>query len=349
MYGATETSEIHSAALEGMGSLAAELGVDLCEVLRRHGIPPDLNALGKRVRLSLFAELLEDCAFESGDECFALRLASEQEPTQAGAIAYAMKNAPTVQDGLVTMIRFIRTCIDTQHIELITDGGRSTLEWSISPMIGRRTQLTDFVAVSISRKIAFMLDSESWRPRGVRLERPIPKTMDLHREILGPTQFEQRTNSIAFDTATLNLPLVEPDPQLHSVAIDLLKRMASERGPSTDLLKQCREEFIWGLENGEAPQLNCLANRLGMSARTLQRELTELGATFQTLLDETRHVMAKHYLETTKLPLSQIGFRLGFSSPSAFTRACRRWFGASPSQVRRHAPSVHKPGKVQKG
>lgn len=45
--------------------------------------------------------------------------------------------------------------------------------------------------------------------------------------------------------------------------------------------------------------------------------------------------MAEQYLADGALPLTQIAFMLHYANSSAFTRACRRWFGQTPSAVRK--------------
>lgn len=76
-----------------------------------------------------------------------------------------------------------------------------------------------------------------------------------------------------------------------------------------------------------------------MSRRTLQRRLSELGLTYQRLCDETRHELARRYLDDSSKSVTEVTFLLGFSEQSAFTRAFRRWSGMSPSAYR-YAPAA---------
>jgi AraC-like DNA-binding protein len=77
-----------------------------------------------------------------------------------------------------------------------------------------------------------------------------------------------------------------------------------------------------------------VAARLGVSPRTLQRRLTEEGATFQQVLDGTREELARHYLGTTAMAGAEISFLLGFEEPSSFVRAFHDWTGVTPEQMR---------------
>ena len=59
--------------------------------------------------------------------------------------------------------------------------------------------------------------------------------------------------------------------------------------------------------------------------------------TFAVLLDEVRSDLGRMYLADPKLAIFEVAFLLGYSEPSAFNRAFRRWTGQSPSDFRRQA------------
>jgi len=85
------------------------------------------------------------------------------------------------------------------------------------------------------------------------------------------------------------------------------------------------------------PGLETAASRLAMSTRTLRRRLQEEGTTYQEVLDEVRCDLAKRYLAGDELAVGAVAFLLGFSEPSAFHRAFRRWMGQAPGDFRKAA------------
>jgi YesN/AraC family two-component response regulator len=94
------------------------------------------------------------------------------------------------------------------------------------------------------------------------------------------------------------------------------------------------------LTEGE-PTLEHLSKRLHMSARTLHRRLAAEGTTFRSVVTKLRMELADRALREPHLPIGEIAFRLGFSEPSAFHRAFKRWTGWQPLAYRRaHAPGV---------
>jgi len=71
-------------------------------------------------------------------------------------------------------------------------------------------------------------------------------------------------------------------------------------------------------------------------AGSLRRLLKSQGTSFQRLFDDTRRRLAHRYLFESSLTLTDIAQRVGYSELSAFSRAARRWFGASPRSIRRN-------------
>ena len=76
-----------------------------------------------------------------------------------------------------------------------------------------------------------------------------------------------------------------------------------------------------------------------MSPRTPQRRLQQSGSSFQRVLDEARHSMARYYLSNSVLELNEAAFLLGFEDPNSFGRAFRNWEGMPPSDWR----DIHRP------
>jgi AraC-like DNA-binding protein len=72
------------------------------------------------------------------------------------------------------------------------------------------------------------------------------------------------------------------------------------------------------------------AARFHMGARTLHRRLVDEGTTFRDVLTHVRRDLAERHLRERRLAIGEIGFLLGFSEPSAFHRAFKRWTGRPP-------------------
>lgn len=113
-----------------------------------------------------------------------------------------------------------------------------------------------------------------------------------------------------------------------------LKRFKSRQAEEPiDLQGQVQQKILQLLPQGNA-SLEQVAQALSISSRHLRRKLGEHGASYEYLFEQTRKHQAAYLMGQTLLSLTEISYELGFNGPSSLTRACKRWFGASPSQYR---------------
>jgi AraC-like DNA-binding protein len=87
------------------------------------------------------------------------------------------------------------------------------------------------------------------------------------------------------------------------------------------------------LHKGEA-SMDAVAGQLALSRQTLFRQLKAEGVTFEQVLDELRLRLALDYLRARKVSVNETAYLVGFSEPAAFSRAFKRWTGASPRDWR---------------
>jgi AraC-like DNA-binding protein len=113
------------------------------------------------------------------------------------------------------------------------------------------------------------------------------------------------------------------------MANQALAKRASEPSP----LDRIREIIAEELVRGE-PSLERVAKRMATSGRTLRRRLEENGTTFRALLDAARADLARSYVQDRRISLSEVAFMIGFSEPSAFNRAFKRWTDTTPAAWR---------------
>ena len=73
---------------------------------------------------------------------------------------------------------------------------------------------------------------------------------------------------------------------------------------------------------------------LHISSRTLQRRLQDQGSSFQRVLEEARHQLARHYLNNSVLELNEAAYLLGYEDGNSFVRAFRAWEGVPPARWR---------------
>jgi AraC-like DNA-binding protein len=136
-------------------------------------------------------------------------------------------------------------------------------------------------------------------------------------------------SSLEIEPASWRLGLRRADPTLK----ELLRSLASglELGDvGSDLEAVLRARFRILLPDG-CPSAAAVARSVGLTERTLQRQLKQAGTSFTRVLDNFREAEAELLL-ASDIPLTEVALRLGFSDQTTWNRAFRRWKGTSPRQ-----------------
>ncbi|HWU94728.1 MAG TPA: AraC family transcriptional regulator ligand-binding domain-containing protein [Sphingomonas sp.] len=86
-------------------------------------------------------------------------------------------------------------------------------------------------------------------------------------------------------------------------------------------------------QNWSVP-IEAVAERLHSRPRRLRRDLAREGESFQQIRTRLRGELAAAYLLVTDLPITEVGYRVGFSEPGSFSRNFSEWAGLTPSGYR---------------
>jgi AraC-like DNA-binding protein len=163
---------------------------------------------------------------------------------------------------------------------------------------------------------------------------------DEYRRVLGMVpEFGAQSHLACFDAALLAMPVPNADAGMYPVLRQHAERLLRARGDEGErhgIVAQVRAAVIRNLAHDRV-RLASIASELGLSQRTLQRKLSEAGASFQQVLDAARHALAQDYLRQRGLSLADIAFLLGYQEQSAFTHAFREWAGMNPGAWRERA------------
>jgi AraC-like DNA-binding protein len=161
----------------------------------------------------------------------------------------------------------------------------------------------------------------------------LPDSLTLYEDFLGTPVRRGARNQVTFTGADARLPFLTSNDSLWTAfEPDLRARLADLATPATTT-QRARAAMLEALPSGLVT-VEAIAHKLALSPRTLQRQIKAEGTSYQQILRETRESLARHYLERTALPASEISFLLGFDEPNSFYRAFKTWTGTTPDQAR---------------
>lgn len=249
-------------------------------------------------------------------------------------IEYLMFSSRTFGDGMTRAFKYLRLVSDALHVRLLQDAQGTRLAVIGSSVQAPQLRHTEIcVLYEIVQFARSVTGAEVAAPRQVRLRcsRRSPAA-DYERVFGCPVEFDGAESEIWFDPALLDLPSPRWDPDLLHLHEELAeKRLTGLK--RQDLVARVRAVFAERLEL-ENCELEDVARTLQMPARRLRLELTRAGTSFSELLAEVRYAVARRLLRTTDEPIENIVYLTGFSEPSTFYRAFKRWSGMTPVQYR---------------
>jgi AraC-like DNA-binding protein len=336
--------------VRGIKSRLAARGFDIDALFRRveleEGECMTDDALTLSDKLSHLWELVVQV---SGDPLLGLKVASPQPLDRAGLMGHIMRASPDARTAIENLVRYTPLVSPTVHSTIEHVDGRTRVTLQL-PGGQRRVpqQHYDFVWCLVLRTLQGAVNRDSFKPALVTYAFPTPENQHAYVEAYGcPVRFGMAANAMEFDDTDLGASIPTAYPMAADWALRMLAELAQsqrnwtlrmlarlEQAPQSDTSFSARVQCILAsmLAHGEPPREQ-VAKQLMMSERTLQRRLAEEGTNFTRLVDDTRRGMAQQYLSKGELSLKKLSFQLGFSDPSAFCRACKRWFGRSPKQL----------------
>lgn len=313
-------------------------GVDPAPLFQQAGLDPqklyDANA---RYRDSRIYKLWQLAADATGDPYIGLKVASFWHPSAAHALGYAWLASATLKDALERTVRYFRMMTDKEQLTLTEseEEFRLIIENPVADYPTAPEDLDASFAALIH--LCRMCHGESFNPLRITMGRPeLPDPAPFAEHFRAPIQYSGNENSVCFDKADALTALPTANAEVARANEQIVQEYLA-RFDRSSVAMQVRARLTEQLSSGHTTQ-ESIADALHMSLRSLQRRLNNEDTSYKSLLDETRRELAAHYMAESHRSINEITYLLGFSEPSNFSRAFRRWTGKSPSAYREQPP-----------
>ena len=319
---------------ENLADFAERHGSTRERLFRRARIDARRIRTQEVVRFSEFRQLLLATEAEAGTPSFALELGCALSPASHGALGLALLASQSLKEGVDILVRYVRTRTPLVRVAAEKRDGRMILRLFDGIVLGDVQRPVHELVISTLVTALRALTGDRFRASEVRFAFGAPSYVPLvERLLVAKTRFDARHTEIRFPIELLDLGVTMADRTAARLAIEKLEAELGAIEGRVDLRDRVRERLL--RERGVLPDCERVASDLGTTARTLRRHLAALGTSYQSILEETRRELALHYLRDTDLGVASIAEMLGYSDPSNFGAAFRRWTGKSPRSFRK--------------
>lgn len=312
-----------------------ELKLDVPLIFERCGVKADLlkdrNARTPHEAQYLFWQVMEEV---SGDQHIGLHLAEHMPVYKGQVLQYLFLSSPTFGDGLMRALDYQRLLSDATLALFEMVGSEASIRISSSSArVKDLRHLSEAVVVGLVKFFNYVTDGKFQLSRVQFAHSLEGGDAQEHQRIYGcEVVFGQADNRIFFDADYLNIPSLHAEPEL----LQLHEKLASEHVAKLerqDVVARVNRVIGEILETGQV-NLEQVALKLNIKPRTLRTRLAEANTNFNQLLADYRCNLAKRLLANTDETIDEIVYLTGFSEPSTFYRAFKRWTEVTPIEYR---------------
>jgi AraC-like DNA-binding protein len=177
------------------------------------------------------------------------------------------------------------------------------------------------------------LTGEEINPLKVTFSYPEPEsTAEYERVFRCPVLFDQKETGFTISIDVLQKPILYANPELLQHFERYAQAYLAEMDRQDEHTRAVTKIILSRLDD-EGLTIKKVAKEMAVSVRTLQYRLKGEGVVFTDLLKDVRENLAKKYL-CQDYTVEEITYLLGFSEPSVFRKAFKKWSGVTPSEYR---------------
>jgi AraC-like DNA-binding protein len=288
------------------------------------------------VRLELVYKVMAQAAQRTGNPDIGLLAYARAHPANLEVLGYAVMSCPTLGSALQRLVDYQSLICNGFYMCLDHEPGAVKLiglDVSTQPSLTPRAFI-DAGAAQTLGLVHWLLPKRRPDPVAATFTYPRPAdTTQLERLLGSNLSFGASYNSLSFSTEDCATALPTADPALDVLHVEYARTRLNLvlNGSMTERVRRVLSER---LAQGVPSDLNRIAQALGVSARSLQRRLSNEHTHFSALQDEARLMLAHNFLRNSARSVKYIGALLGFRDQSSFHKACIRWFGMTPGCYR---------------
>jgi len=318
--------------------LAVTKGASQTQLLHRSGIEESsLEDIENRIPLENYILLVETAKEVCQEPAIALHFGEMPVMSEMSIVYLICRSVRTVQEAFEQINRYSQLALDadglgtSQGYKITHDEQGAWIELT-QDAYKKYPQLTES---GLARIISGATKFFQGKPfaLAVHVTHDAGDYLEEYQRIFNtPITFNSHRNAILVDANFLSYEISPASDYVFGVLSKHADEMLIKLRKSKSIRGQVENSLLPILHTGGV-DMSVVAERLNMSQQTLYRKLKAEGVNYEQIVDELKRDMALHYLKGEQVTIKETAYLLGFSEPSAFSRAFKRWTGSSPSKI----------------
>lgn len=287
----------------------------------------------ERVDIETYVKLVDAALAMTGDAWLGLAIGSRVPTTTVHVVAHAALASRTLRDAWLWFSHASRLVLTEGRFTLRDDDGVAELVYEHPVMPPRLERYDADFCLALIYRIARAIAPSASLYR-VEFRHAAPKDTTPYTRVFDTNvRFGCAENAIFVDARALDVPQRHADPVLLSLLRSHTDRLLAEL--TTDRYLMARIRYL--VRSSACPVAigaDDVARALDMPVHSLRRALMREGKSVRVVLDEAMREIACAHLANARMSVKEVAYALGFSEPSAFHRAFKRWMGTTPAEFR---------------
>nr|WP_243749650.1 AraC family transcriptional regulator [Pseudoteredinibacter isoporae] len=269
----------------------------------------------------------------TGDPHLGPRMAARFNPLNIGLPASAALSSDVFSTALDVLRQFVSLNFSILSFDYEQEGEELVIRWQPAVDVSDIEYFVVGSSIVVTENFWKLLLGEEQITLFAELALPEPEGWAEFAPSLNfPIRFDAPFSRVVMPAHYLQRPLSGTDPVLHQNMLRLCEKQRAERFFEEGLDARLRNLIV--KHRYQNLPIEQAAEALGLSERSLRRQLSQADSSYKKIVDELRQSRARELLAVSGLPVSTIAYDLGFSDPSNFARTFKRWAGMSPLEYR---------------
>jgi AraC-like DNA-binding protein len=320
--------------LSQLFSYLTSLDVNIDAFLHSLGIDPEsVKAPDSYIPIETYLLIQDEAAEYVDDPYLGLHMGEFAEAGSWSILGYMMMNCKTLGEAFEKSARYHRIIGNliegNAHLKL----NKIKVTLATPPHAPNMSRHCYESTISSTVRMMRTLTGKDINPLEVTFIYPEPDSWSEYERVFQcPVLFGQRDNSFTIDIGVIFTPILYANPDMLQHFENYAQEFLDEIERQNEYARTVTKIILSKLDD-EKLSIKKVAREMSVSVRTLQNRLKEEGVVFSELLTDTRQKLAKKYLQED-YSVEQITYLLGFSEPSVFRKAFKKWSGVTPRQYR---------------
>jgi len=331
------SESVAAGIVSGLIKYAVNQGACETEIFSHSGLShAQLSNQDARIPMEKYKALVYSAIEQTEDAALPLRFSVSTDLRDLSVVGLIVHASASVEDAFKQLQRYSKLMVEVAVME---SGERFTFEPDKEGMwlVDNRPNPNDFPALtefSFGRLIGefgrefpqqlFALEMQVTHPQPAHAE-------DYEKILSVPVSFNRKRNAIRVNPAWLKVEFTASNEYAFGLFIERADTLLKALDDDQTMQGKIEAYILPRLHRGNIT-VDTVASAFAMSRKTLHRRLKEEGVTFLSIHDGLKQRMAIEYLTARKVSVNQVAYLVGFSEPSSFVRAFRRWTNATPRQ-----------------